>query len=79
MTIGEKIKFYRNEKGLTQNQLSELSGISEISIRKYEAGDRIPKISNIEAIAEALKINVSHLYSYKSSLKENVIEEHTGD
>lgn len=61
MNIGESIKYWRNKKGLTQKQLAESSNISEISIRKYEAGDRIPKIETIDKISSALDLPIALL------------------
>jgi len=39
---------------ISQKQLSELSGVSEGAIRKYEAGTRNPKPSQLTAIANAM-------------------------
>ncbi len=61
MTIGEKIHFYRKSNKLTQKQLAELSGVSEISIRKYEAGDRFPKLAQLQKIASVLPIGGDEL------------------
>jgi len=61
MDIGEKIQFYRKANKLTQKQLSELSGVSEISIRKYEAGDRFPKPEQLKKIASVLEIGGNQL------------------
>ena len=65
MNIGEKIQFYRKANKLTQKQLSELSGISEISIRKYEAGDRFPKTEQLKKIASVLEIGGNELIEVK--------------
>lgn len=62
LNIGEKIKTHRKIKCLSQKQLSELTGISEISIRKYEAGDRKPKIEQLMKIANALDIEESTFF-----------------
>lgn len=62
MTIGEKISFFRNNNNLTQKKLAELSGISEISIRKYEAGERNPKKEQVLKLARALNMNPSFFY-----------------
>lgn len=61
MTVGETIKYWRTEKGITQKKLAEKSGVSEISIRKYEADARTPKIGTLRKIAKALDINVSDI------------------
>lgn len=65
MNTGESIRYWRNKKGLTQKELADASGISEISIRKYEANDRVPKINTIISIACALEIGIFDLISVK--------------
>ena len=57
--VGEKIRAYREFKGLNQIQLAELSGINVGTIRKYELGIRNPKPDQLEKIASALGLNVS--------------------
>ncbi len=72
MTIGENIKRIRKRKGLTQKQLSELSGINESQLRRYELGlnNSNPKIETIQKIANALGIPVSLLNDSLGWLKE---------
>lgn len=67
MNISEKIKMYRKMKLLSQRELGEKAGLSEFSIRKYEAGSRKPKIEQIIKIAEALDINQNLLTPTQSS------------
>ena len=57
MKIGKRIKKYRKEKGLTQKELGDLIGRSEVSVRKYEADDVTPNIDITYNIAEVLEIN----------------------
>lgn len=57
--IGNKIRSYREFRGLNQIQLAELSGINVGTIRKYELGIRNPKPDQLEKIATALGLNVS--------------------
>lgn len=55
MTIGEKIRTLRNARGYSQKLLGELAdGINEVTIRKYEAGDRNPKPEQLEKLPEPL-------------------------
>lgn len=56
MTVGEKIREKRLEKGLTQKALGEIVGIAEPTIRRYETGKLNPKIETIRKIADGLKI-----------------------
>ena len=38
MTVGERIKQLRKEKGLTQEELGELLGVKKSAVQKYESG-----------------------------------------
>lgn len=57
MTLGEKIKYYREMQKMGQDKLAELSHISVSAIRKYESGVRVPKDSQLEKLAIALHIS----------------------
>ncbi len=72
MTVGENIKRIRKEKGLTQKKLSELSGINEAQIRRYELGGKNanPKIETIQKIAQALEV-----YTYDLLFDEKTAHE----
>ncbi|MDR2162866.1 MAG: helix-turn-helix domain-containing protein [Clostridiales Family XIII bacterium] len=56
--IGQRIKFFREQRGLTQKQLGNGAGLLEASIRKYEIGQRNPKPDQIKKIADALGVTV---------------------
>lgn len=76
MTIGERIKELRTKKGLTQKQLAAQTGLSEISIRKYEADERRPKIETIKKISIALDSYIGYFLSgyygeYIDEIKED--------
>ena len=59
MTVGEKIKYYRELRRLNQQQLAQLSGVPLDSIKKYETGSRNPKLKPLEKIATALCVSVT--------------------
>lgn len=61
MNIGENIKKFRNEKGLTQKELAEKIGKSTITVRKYEANDTTPPIDVLGDIAKVLQIPIDLL------------------
>lgn len=61
MTIGERIRNYRKMAGLTQKELSELSGVAPGTIRQYETGKRQPRIEQLQKIAPLLKVEISDL------------------
>lgn len=73
MDIGDSIKRIRKEKGMTQKQLATDAGVSETSIRKYEAGKREPKKEAVQKIAKALGVDPFSLYSF--DMATQVLEE----
>lgn len=66
MTIGEKIKYLRKQKGLTQTELSTLTGIHQVSITKYEKGKMIPQPDQLQKIVGALDVSPTILFESAS-------------
>lgn len=64
MNFGERIKYLRTKKGLTQKELADKMGVSSSWIGMYESGRRKPKLGTLRKIATALEVDVSSLYSY---------------
>lgn len=59
--IGEQIRQHRKIKGLTQEELAKKSGLSTMSIRRYESGERIAPQSTLIKIAKALGVHLRDL------------------
>lgn len=38
MTLGEKLKMYRKQKGVSQEKIAELVGVSRQAVTKWESG-----------------------------------------
>jgi transcriptional regulator with XRE-family HTH domain len=68
MTIGEKIKSFRNIRRISQKTLAELSGVSEGAIRKYEAGTGNPKSAQLKKLAQALELDDTAFLDFKFEL-----------
>lgn len=66
MSTANKIKTLREELKITQAELARLSGLSEISIRKYEKGERNPKFETLVKIAVALNVSVNSLLEHET-------------
>lgn len=62
MDLGEQIKKYRKEAGLTQKELAEILDVATGTIQQYELGKRQPRLEMINRIAGALGIGVRRLY-----------------
>jgi transcriptional regulator with XRE-family HTH domain len=58
MTMGEKIRRLRKEKGMTQEELGNEVGIQKAAINKYETGIVVNlKRGRLERIAKVLGVN----------------------
>ena len=62
MNLGNNIKKYRKEAGLTQRELAEILDVAVGTIQQYELGKRQPRLEMINRIAGALGIGVRRLY-----------------
>lgn len=62
--IGDKIKERRRELGLTQLQLSDLTGIKKNTISNYENNVSSPSEENIFKIMEALGCDANYLFEW---------------
>ena len=65
MAIGERIRFFRNLKGMTQKLLGVKVGFPEktadIRLTQYESGTRTPKADLTQALADALGVSTMAL------------------
>ena len=71
MTLGERIRYVRQLRGMTQTELAEKAGFTadengRIRISQYENDSRIPRKEQLKKISEALGVT-----SYYLSLEEH--------
>lgn len=59
--IGQRISAQRMAKGITQEELAELSALSRISIARYETGRIEPSAQALNKIADALETTTDEL------------------
>lgn len=76
MKFNERLKKYREEKGLTQAQLSELAGITTRQIQNYEGGKARPRLDAAEKIAKALNITTDELLGNADMLVAQAAEKY---
>ena len=62
MRIEILIRKIREEKGISINQLSKMTGISKGHLSRIENQETMPTILTIERIAIALKVDSKELY-----------------
>lgn len=61
MSINDRIKEARKNKGITQEQLGELIGVAKTTITGYEK-NREPSAAKVGEIADALDVDVNFLF-----------------
>ncbi|MCX8092995.1 MAG: helix-turn-helix domain-containing protein [Candidatus Goldbacteria bacterium] len=69
--LGIKIRFYRENAGLTQEQLSELINVSQNFLSQIENGKRTPSLKTIIKISEVLKMPVFLLFQFDEPKKKD--------
>ncbi|MDY0294747.1 MAG: helix-turn-helix transcriptional regulator [Acholeplasmataceae bacterium] len=63
--VNFNLKKVRIEKGVTQVDLSEKSGITQQQISRYETGSRTPTIEAAALIASALGVTLDELVTIR--------------
>lgn len=80
--IGKFIQQKRKESGLTQYELAERLNVSDRAVSKWENGNCIPDVSNIQELCKILNITINDLFSgcivdmkdNEKKLEENLLE-----
>ena len=70
MTIGQKIKELRKERGWSQYKLAEKAGVPRTSLASWELDRTVPKTEFILKLTRALNITVEELYQAAGYIKE---------
>lgn len=65
--FGLNVRKYRNQKGISQEKLAEISGLHRTYISAVERGVRSISLDNIEKIASALEIDTYKLFVFESN------------
>mgnify|MGYP000119427174 FL=1 len=60
--IAQAIAKHRNEKGLSQAKLAEMTGVSRNAISRIEKMESMPSIEQLEILSEVLDINITDLF-----------------
>ena len=60
--VGQEVRFWRNQRGLTGAKLAKLSGVSAGMLTKIEKGDVAPSIQTLVKVSEALDVPASMFF-----------------
>lgn len=63
--LGKKLKELREERGLTQKQLSELLGLNSVTYLHYEKEQREPPLSLLVEFAKFFEVSTDYLLGLK--------------
>jgi len=74
VTLGQRIRHYRNGAGLTLDQLGERVGIAGSQLSLMENGHREPRLSLLSAIAGVVHVQVSDLLDDAPPSKRAALE-----
>ena len=69
-TIGNNIKFFRKNKGFTQEELADLLSVTPQAVSKWESENGLPDVSMLIPLAQVLGVSTDALLGY-DSLSEN--------
>ncbi len=61
-SFGKRVADVRKSKNITQNELAEKVGMSVVTIAYIETGKRWVRLSTLDKIARALKVDVAELF-----------------
>lgn len=60
--IGNKLRYYRKENKMTQDELAKKLGLGKGTISNYESGYRTPQEHRLFELAEVLNISINDLF-----------------
>lgn len=69
--LAEKMKHYRKQMGISQEELASKTGLSLSLIRGIERKAANPTLSSLEKLAEAFEISLPELFNYNNELDDS--------
>lgn len=74
MKLGEKIKFYRKQKNISQEVFANYLGVSFQAVSKWECGSTMPDVTLIPAIASFFGVSTDELFDFNLLEMEKQVE-----
>lgn len=71
MTIGERIKQLRSEKGFSQEKLAEQLNVSRSAVAKWETDGGVPEIDNLLQLSSVFGISIDELVGNASKAQNS--------
>ena len=73
MKIGQIIRAYRKDRGLTQEEMARRLGVTAPAVNKWEKDNALPDISMLAPIARLLQVSLDELLGYREALTNEEI------
>jgi transcriptional regulator with XRE-family HTH domain len=67
MNIGETIRNYRLQKGMSQGDIEKRTGLLRCYLSRVENGHTIPSLDTLAKIATAMDVPLGHFFNDRSS------------
>ena len=64
LQLGQKIRYERTKRGLSQEDLEEISSVSRRTISEIERGNADIRYTNLYQLAEAFNLSISELVNF---------------
>ncbi len=72
MSFADNLIELRKMNGFSQEELSDMIGVSRQTLSKYETGESLPDIEKCRLIADAFSVTVDDLISYDKNDEDNM-------
>lgn len=75
--VKERIRYFREKKGVTVNRLANEAGVSQSFLREIELGNKKPTVETLSALCGALGITLKEFFddATPSPLSEDGLQE----
>lgn len=77
--ISDVLSLRRKELKITQKDLARKTGISVVSLAKYEKNERLPSFENLNKLAKALDLDYDEVSSILANQKRQRKERNYGN
>jgi len=71
MTIEERVQELRKVKGLSQEQLADVLGVSRQAVSKWESGQSLPDVERLIAMSTLFEVTVDYILKGETPLRQN--------
>ena len=67
VSLGERIRYLRRSRGMTQKELALQLHVSHCAISRYEMGRAEPELSTLDDLSRLFRVDYNYLMDYRGS------------